>query len=247
MIRSGDFSALAGLTNLQTLYLEGTAISNLNRLPLLPRLAMLDANYNRLGDLDALAGFTNLQWLNVSYNCLTNIDALTNLSHLTTAYLQINLLDTNGGSANMNVIQALLTNHASVHYTPQQGPPVISLPEDWLVPANETSSLWFSVSDDLTPGEHLVVSVRSSNTGLVTAAIGPSPLSAFPASTEVVHLAALRHGAQCAVYSRLGRISEPDCSSEPDWNSDDYRDRDGRHRSDHRGDDSRDRQPACVI
>ena len=150
---------------------------------------MLDANYNRLGDLDALAGFTNPQWLNVSYNCLTNIDALTNLSHLTKVYVQINLLDTNSGSANMNVIQALQTNHASVEYQPQEGPPVISLPGDWLVSANETSSLWFYVSDDLTSGEHLVVSVRSSNTGLVMVVAGPSPLSAFTTSLGVQAIA----------------------------------------------------------
>jgi hypothetical protein len=180
-----DFSALAGMTNLQSLFVEGTAISNLNRLPLLPRLTMLDANYNRLGDLNALAGCTNLQWLNASYNCLTNIDALTNLSQLRTAYLQINLLDTNTASANMNVIQALLTNHASVQYTPQHAPPATSLPGDWLVPANENSSMWFSVSDDLTPVQSLVLSVRSSNPGLVTAAIGPTPLAVLPVSRWV--------------------------------------------------------------
>ncbi len=83
----------------------------------------------------------------------------------------------------MNVIQALQTNHASVHYNPQQGAPIISLPEEWLVPASEISSMWFNVSDDLTAGERLVVTVRSSNTGLVIAATGPSPLSAFTPST----------------------------------------------------------------
>ena len=177
-----DFSALAGMTNLQSLFVEGTAISNLNRLPLLPRLTMLDANYNRLDDLNALAGCTNLQWLNASYNWLTNIDALTNLSQLRTVYLQINLLDTNTASANMNVIQVLLTNHASVQYTPQHAPPATSLPGDWLVPANENSSMSFSVSDDLTPGQSLVLSVRSSNPALVTAAIGPTPLAVLPVS-----------------------------------------------------------------
>jgi hypothetical protein len=62
---------------------------------------------------------------------------------------------------------------------------MISLPGDWLVPANETSSMGFSVSDDLTPSERLVVNVRSSNPGLVTAATGSSPLSAFAASSVV--------------------------------------------------------------
>ena len=173
------FSALAGLANLQTLYLEGTGITNLNRLPLLPQLTRLDANYDRLRDLNGLATFTNLLWLNANYNCLTNIDALTNLSRLRTAYLQINLLNTNVESANMSVIQALLTNHADVFYTPQHSAPAISLPGDWLIPANETSSTPFSVADDLTPGQYLVLGVRSSNTGLVTAAIGPTPLSAY--------------------------------------------------------------------
>src|ERR1035438_8272294 len=94
----------------------------------------------------------------------------------------INLLNTNAASANMNVIQGLLTNHATVNYTPQHGPPIISLPGDWLVPANENSSMWFSVSDDLTPGQSLVLSVRSSNPGLVTAGIGPTPLAVLPVS-----------------------------------------------------------------
>ena len=198
-----DFSALVGLTNLQSLYVEGTAISNLNRLPLLPRLTMLDANYNRLGDLNALAGCTNLQWLNASYNWLTNIDALTNLSQLRTAYLQINLLNTNAASANMNVIQGLLTNHATVNYTPQHGPPIISLPGDWLVPANENSSMWFSVSDDLTPGQSLVLSVRSSNPALVTAGIGPTPLAVLPASRWMQYV---------GIFSM-----EPNAPSIPGW------------------------------
>jgi hypothetical protein len=96
------------------------------------------------------------------------------------------MLDTNSASANMNVIQVLLNNYARVYYAPQHGPPVVSLPGDWLVPANEISSMSFSVSDDLTPGNYLVLSVRSSNPGLVTAEVGPTPLSAFAASSVKV-------------------------------------------------------------
>ena len=174
-----DFSALSSLTNLQILYVQGTSLSNLSRLPALPKLTTLDANYNHLSELNTLAAFTNLHWLNASFNHLTNINALTNLGKLGDVYLQVNLLNTNGGSPDMTVVQSLLSKGAHVEYAPQHQPPYVSLPEQWLVPANETSSLSLSISDDLVPGDQLALSVRSSNTGLVTAVLSPTALSPF--------------------------------------------------------------------
>ncbi len=181
-----DFSVLSNLTNLQKLYVNATELTNLSRLPLLPRLTVLDATYNRVGDINALGTLTNLQWLNLGYNHVTNIDALLGLGALATVYLQVNQLDTNNTST-MASLAALQNRGVKAYYNPQHGPPIFSVPEQCLVPANETSSLAMSVADDLTPGEQLVVGLRSSNPGLVTAALSASPVLGYSGgSVEVM-------------------------------------------------------------
>jgi Leucine-rich repeat (LRR) protein len=145
--------------------LESASVTNLQPLLLLHQLATLDANYNQLTDISALAGLTNLHWLNLSYNYLTNIDALTNLSQLAKVYLQINLIDTNTGTAGMKVITGLLNTGVSVEYNPQHQPPDMDVVDPWTVPVNEISSIPFSVVNDLTPGSQLRLSARSSKPG----------------------------------------------------------------------------------
>ena len=97
-------TVLANLTNLTTLYLGGTGVSNVtflqncsqlsflnldhagvtNLIPLaaLPALRDLDAGYNPLADLAALASFTNLDSLGLSGDAISNVSALTGLNRL---------------------------------------------------------------------------------------------------------------------------------------------------------------------
>ena len=182
----GDISPLAKLGNLQELYLESASATNLAPLLALQRLETLDVNNNRLADISILAGLTNLHWVNLGYNHLTNIDTLTNLTQLAKVYLQINSIDTNTESAGMKAITALSSSGVSVEYYPQHQPPGISGVNSWTVPANEISSIPFSAVDDLAPGSELRLSTRSSNTGLVSVAIGQTALSSFPQTPGAV-------------------------------------------------------------
>ena len=131
------------------------------------QLASLNLNRNRLGDLTALTGLTNLYGIDAGYNRLTNINALTNLPQLSWVYLQGNLLDLSPGSAATNVIQALLSRNVYVEFLPQNQPPNIYLPSNWIIPANETSLQQLSIWDDETSQDQLIVTAHSSNAGLI--------------------------------------------------------------------------------
>jgi hypothetical protein len=150
------------------LYLNGNSIPDCGPLAGLTQLTTLYVTRNRLTNLNALASLTNLAGIDTSYNRLTSINALTNLPHLSWVYLQVNLLDLSPGSAAMNVITNLQAEGVSVSYVPQNQPPTISVPSNWIIPANETSSLGLSVWDDVTSQDQLILAAHSSNTGLVT-------------------------------------------------------------------------------
>ena len=78
---------LAGLTNLTTLHLGGTSISNVSFLQNLTRLNFLNLDHNGISDLSPLTVLPNLNGLDLSYNPLTNFDQLSAFTKLTSLYL----------------------------------------------------------------------------------------------------------------------------------------------------------------
>ena len=78
-----DISALAGLTNLQSLNLERNSVSDISALAGLTNLTRLVLSVNSISDISALAGLTNLQSLNLGGNSISDISALAGLINLT--------------------------------------------------------------------------------------------------------------------------------------------------------------------
>ncbi|GAH14879.1 unnamed protein product, partial [marine sediment metagenome] len=65
-----DISPLAGLRNLERLYLYGNQISNLSPLAGLKKLVNLYLENNQISDISSLAGLTKLGWLDLRGNPL---------------------------------------------------------------------------------------------------------------------------------------------------------------------------------
>ena len=86
-----DISALANLTNLQTLDLSGNGISDISALKSLTNLQTLNLSSNNISDISALGNLTNLQTLNLSGNkIISDISALKSLTNLQTLDLSGN-------------------------------------------------------------------------------------------------------------------------------------------------------------
>ena len=79
-----DISALSGLTNLTTLDLWGSSLTDISSVSGLTNLTTLDLWGSGVTDISALSGLTNLTWLNLSGQNITDISALSRLTNLKT-------------------------------------------------------------------------------------------------------------------------------------------------------------------
>ena len=77
-----DVSALAHLTSLTTLWLRHNLISDISPLANLTNLEGLDLRDNFTSDISPLANLTNLKWLNLRDNFTLDISPLANLTNL---------------------------------------------------------------------------------------------------------------------------------------------------------------------
>ena len=105
-----DISALANLTNLQTLNLSGNSISDISALGNLTNLQTLNWSYNKIIYISTLRNLTNLQTLNLSGNNISDISALrslTNLQTLKTLHLSGNKISDISALANLTNLQTL--------------------------------------------------------------------------------------------------------------------------------------------
>ncbi len=114
------FTGWQWLTNLATLYLANSSITNVDFLTNLTQLVSLSLAGNQISDTSPLAGLTNLAYLNLTGNSISNVEFLTNLTQLTSLELEDNRITdisplsalTNLNSLNMQ--QNLLTNVSSL-------------------------------------------------------------------------------------------------------------------------------------
>jgi Leucine-rich repeat (LRR) protein len=163
-----DLSSLAYLTNLITLDLNGNSISNLTFLQTLTSLQSLTLDNNKVVDLSPLIGLTNLATLSIARNLLVEIDTLAFLPRLSYVDLTMNLLDINGNSLAVAIIDFLKSVGVVVVYSPQREPPVIDVRTSWVVNANTTSTVSFTIVDLASSGQFRVGGVAS-NPGLFPA------------------------------------------------------------------------------
>ena len=115
-----DISALANLTNLQTLNLSGNNISDISALRSLTNLQTLKTLHlsgNKISDISALANLTNLQTLDLSGNGISDISALeslTNLKTLKTLHLSSNKISDISALANLTNLQTLYLSNNNI-------------------------------------------------------------------------------------------------------------------------------------
>ena len=82
-----DVSALSGLTQLNTLVLSNNAISDVSPLAGLTQLNTLVLSNNAISDVSSLSGLTQLNVLNLSGNTISDVSALSGLTQLKWLYL----------------------------------------------------------------------------------------------------------------------------------------------------------------
>ena len=95
--RISDISPLASLTNLQSLYLMNTQVSDVLALVSLTNLQSLLLMNTQVSDVSALAGLTNLESLYLSYSQVSDVSTLaglTNLQLLHLSYTQVSDVST---------------------------------------------------------------------------------------------------------------------------------------------------------
>jgi len=101
-----DISPLAGLSKLQELYLWGNNISDISALAIfnLQKLYLWD---NNISDISPLAGLTNLQELRLRDNNISDISALASLINLRELYLGGNNISDISASAGLSRLREL--------------------------------------------------------------------------------------------------------------------------------------------
>ena len=86
-----QLSGLEYFTNLETLYLDSSQISDISVLSGLMNLQSLSLDYlNQISDISVLSGLTKLQTLSLAFNPISDISALSGLTKLQTLSLAFN-------------------------------------------------------------------------------------------------------------------------------------------------------------
>jgi Leucine-rich repeat (LRR) protein len=158
-----SYAGLAGFTNLTSLLMDGGTVTNLDFLSSLTRLDFLSLRRNRLNTLTGLAGLTNLVSFYADRNRLTNFVALGNLPRLRFVGLTGNSPD----ASSLTMINELKGRGAQVEHLPTNQPPSLAIAARWIIPMNVSSVLEFSLWDEYTPNDQLLVTANSSNPALL--------------------------------------------------------------------------------
>ena len=111
-----DISALANLTNLQTLNLSGNSISDIGALANLTNLTELNLSGNNISDISALGNLPNLQTLDLSGNGIISIGELGSLPNLQTLNLSSNNISDISALGNLTNLQTLNWSYNKIIY-----------------------------------------------------------------------------------------------------------------------------------
>ncbi len=87
-----EIGFLAGMSGLRRLALKRNWISDIAPLELLVNLSSLQLDHNRISDLSALAGLVNLRYLGLNNNRISDLSALSGLTRLTDLLLAANAI-----------------------------------------------------------------------------------------------------------------------------------------------------------
>lgn len=110
---------LSGLTNLGTLYLGATSISNVEFLQNLKQLRFLNLDHNKISDLSPLTALPDLSELDLSYNPMTSFAGLSSFTNLQSLYLSGNAISNLSGIPALNGLVSLtLYNNAISDVSP---------------------------------------------------------------------------------------------------------------------------------
>ena len=103
-----DISPLAGLINLEKLYLDDNhQISDISALSGLTALVELELDYNQISDLSPLSALMTLEYLILSANQISDISPLSSLSNLETLHLAFNQISDISPLAGLTALQIL--------------------------------------------------------------------------------------------------------------------------------------------
>jgi Leucine-rich repeat (LRR) protein len=89
-LSTADLSQLAQLSNLRTLDLSHTKLSNITGLAGLSKLTSLNLEFNAIASITPLASMTGLTYLNLGFNEISDITALSGMNSLQTLHLDAN-------------------------------------------------------------------------------------------------------------------------------------------------------------
>jgi len=164
-----NIAALASSSNLASLSLDGDLIGDLGFIQVLKSLSFLSATRNQVTNISSLSGLTNLQSVFLDRNRIVDIQPLSNLGKLAFADVSLNLMQFTNASSNSELIGNLQCQNSGVDVTflPQRQHPRIEAPGRLFMATNTSSSLEFSVFDNISPADPLPVSGSSSSTALI--------------------------------------------------------------------------------
>jgi hypothetical protein len=112
------------------------------------------------------------------------------------------LLDLTPNAPSLGDIQTLVSNKVTVTFVPQNQPPLITVQTYWPIANTGTSVLGFSVTDDVTPANVLVIGSSSSNPSLIggggmvlggtntARTLTVTPVANAPTNTTIITLSA---------------------------------------------------------
>jgi Leucine-rich repeat (LRR) protein/uncharacterized protein YpmS len=162
-----DWSFLNNLPNLSTLSAKACSLSDVSFVTPLFALSSLDATLNRITNVTSVTTLTNLHFVLAGYNRSRDLSPLTALPRLWHADFRTNLVDLTD-PAQITVTQTLSNRLVNLDVQPQNARPVINIATTWPVPVSGSSTLLFTVQDDVTPDAQLSITAVSSNPGLLS-------------------------------------------------------------------------------
>ena len=109
-----DLTPLAGLKNLELLWLNGTQVSDLTPLAKLTSLEFLSLDNTHVSDLTPLAKMTSLQWLQLNYTQVSDLTPLAGLKSLKALVLRATEVSDLTPLAKLTSLESLLLDNTPV-------------------------------------------------------------------------------------------------------------------------------------